>query len=234
MALGTESIPKTNVITGPGNRFVAEAKRQLFGEVGVDLIAGPSEIMLFGDEHSNAKLCAADLLAQSEHDPNSRAILVTTSNNLGTNVIKEVSEYLNDFKKDSPAHTSWENNGEIIAVEDLEEGINLCNEYASEHLHLHVKNSNEIVDRFYNYGSLFIGEESSVVFSDKVSGTNHTLPTQEASKYTGGLWVGSYLKILTYQEVTGGGVNLLAKHATEQSEMEGLEGHKLSASLRMR
>lgn len=234
MALGTESIPKVNVITGPGNRFVAEAKRQVFGEVGIDLIAGPSEIMILADEHANAELCAADLLAQSEHDPNARAILVSTSRELGEEVIRKVSDLLKKFKNDSPAHESWAKNGEVIIAESIEEGIKLCNDYAIEHLHLHVKNSNQIKDELYNYGSLFIGENSSVVFSDKVSGTNHTLPTQEASKYTGGLWVGNYVKVLTHQEIHGDGVNLLAQHASEQSEMEGLEGHKLSATLRLK
>src|SRR5699024_9431045 len=141
---------------------------------------------------------------------------------------------LKKFKNDSPAHESWAKNGEVIIAESIEEGIKLCNDYAIEHLHLHVKNSNQIKDELYNYGSLFIGVNSSVVFSDKVSGTNYTLPTQEASKYTAGLWVGNYVKVLTHQEIHVDGVNLLAQHASEQVQKEGLEGHKLSATLRLK
>lgn len=233
MAYGTESVSNVDIIVGPGNRFVAEAKRQVFGKVGIDLIAGPSEVLVFADETANSRDCAADLLAQAEHDPNARAILVTTSKNFAIETMTEIDNLLSSFTFNSPAHDSWNNMGEVVTVDSINEGVDLCNDYAIEHLHLHLKNSDNLIDSLYNYGSLFIGKDSSVVFSDKVSGTNHTLPTQKAARYTGGLWVGNFVKILTHQKITGEGVNYLASHATKQSKIEGLEGHKLSASLRL-
>lgn len=233
MAYGTESIPEVDMIAGPGNMFVAEAKRQVFGKVGIDLIAGPSEVMIFADESASPRKIAVDLLAQAEHDPYARAILATTSRSVAESTIQEIEVILDTFSTTSPAHESWKTRGEVIFVESLQEGLDVCNDYAIEHLHLHTKNSHEFTDKLYNYGSLFIGEDSSVVFSDKVSGTNHTLPTQKAARYTGGLWVGSYVKVSTHQEITGQGVQFLASHAEEQSEIEGLEGHKLSATIRI-
>lgn len=233
MAYGTQSIPAVDVISGPGNRFVAEAKRQVFGKVGIDLIAGPSEVLVFADGSANPRNCAADLLAQAEHDPYAKAILVSTSRVLAESVLKEIDSILKDFSPASPAHESWRNIGEVICAESMEEAIGIVNELASEHLHLHVQDSRSLMDRLYNYGSLFLGEDSSVVFSDKVSGTNHTLPTNKAARYTGGLWVGSYVKVVTHQEITGAGVRDLASHAAAQSEIEGLEGHRLSAAVRL-
>ncbi|MBY7144511.1 histidinol dehydrogenase [Virgibacillus sp. NKC19-3] len=233
MAYGTETVSNVDMIAGPGNRFVAEAKRQVFGKVGIDLIAGPSEVLVFADDTANPRYCAADLLAQAEHDPNARAILVSISTTCANKTMEEVEKFLNDFSPESPAHQSWENMGEVIYVKSIEEGIEVCNDYAIEHLHLHVKNSDDLIDEFCNYGSLFLGSDSSVVFSDKVSGTNHTLPTQQAARYTGGLWVGNFVKVLTHQKITGEGINYLASHATKQSEIEGLEGHRLSAALRL-
>lgn len=233
MAYGTETIPEVDVIGGPGNRFVAEAKRQVFGKVGIDLIAGPSEVLVFTDGSADPKKCAADLLAQAEHDPFARAILVSTSKTLAEQTIMEVEKLLEDFSIDSPAHDSWKDFGEVIFAESLEEGIKICNDYAIEHLHLHTENSRSLMEKLYNYGSLFINENSSVVFSDKVSGTNHTLPTNRAARYTGGLWVGSYVKVLTHQEIFDDGIDLLALHATAQSEVEGLEGHRISAAIRI-
>lgn len=233
MAYGTETIPEVDVIGGPGNRFVAEAKRQVFGKVGIDLIAGPSEILVFADETAEPKKCAADLLAQAEHDPNARAIIVSTSRTIATRTIEEVNTYLKEFSSDSPAHESWANMGEVIYAESMNEGIRICNEIAIEHLHLHLKDSRSIMDQFTNYGSIFLGADSSVVFSDKVSGTNHTLPTQKAARYTGGLWVGNYVKVATHQEITGEGIEYLADHSTKQSNVEGLEGHHLSAAVRL-
>lgn len=233
MAYGTETMPQVDVIAGPGNRFVAEAKRQVFGEVGIDMIAGPSEVIVISDEGSSPKLCAADLLAQAEHDPNAKAILISTSKQQAEETLIQINEILNSFSEKSAAHESWNKMGEIIIAKDLDEAIKLSNDIAGEHLHLHLKNSKEVEKKLYNYGSLFVNENSSVVFSDKVSGTNHTLPTNRAGRYTGGLWVGSYLKVITYQEISGEGINYLAAHATKQSEIEGLEGHRLSAALRL-
>ncbi|SDI01157.1 histidinol dehydrogenase [Alteribacillus bidgolensis] len=233
MAVGTESVPEVDVISGPGNRFVAEAKRQVFGKVGIDLIAGPSEVLVLADESAEPKVCAADLLAQAEHDPHARAILVSTSKGTAEKTIQEVDKFLKDFSETSPAHDSWEKMGEVIIAESLEESIDICNDYAIEHLHVHMDNSRQLMDRLKNYGSLFLDHDSSVVFSDKVSGTNHTLPTQRAARYTGGLWAGSYVKVVTHQEIKGAGVDLLADHAVKQSGIEGLEGHRLSAEVRM-
>jgi histidinol dehydrogenase/sulfopropanediol 3-dehydrogenase len=233
MAYGTESVPQVDVIAGPGNRYVAEAKRQVFGQVGIDLIAGPSEVLVFADAASDPLKCAADLLAQAEHDPNARAILVTTSRQNAEQTMQKVEELLKEFSENSPAHASWENNGEVVLADSLEEGIAICNDYAIEHLHVHVQNAEQLLEKFTNYGSIFLGEDSSVVFSDKVSGTNHTLPTLRAARYTGGLWVGNFVKVITHQQITGEGVRFLAKHADKQSEIEGLEGHKLSAFLRL-
>ncbi|MGE8021784.1 histidinol dehydrogenase [Peribacillus frigoritolerans] len=233
MAYGTESIPEVDIIAGPGNRFVAEAKRQVFGKVGIDLIAGPSEVMVFADDSASPQKIAADLLAQAEHDPYARAILVTTSRTIAEETEKAIEGFLKTFSPSSPAHESWEKRGEIIYADSLQEGLDICNDYAIEHLHLHIKNSRELMDKLTNYGSLFLDEGSSVVFSDKVSGTNHTLPTQKAARYTGGLWAGSYVKVMTHQEITGQGIQFLASHAEDQSEIEGLEGHKLSATVRL-
>ncbi|WP_342558200.1 histidinol dehydrogenase [Metasolibacillus sp. FSL K6-0083] len=234
MAYGTETVPEVSMIAGPGNKFVAEAKKQVFGKVGIDLLAGPSEVMVFADEHGNALKITADLLAQAEHDPSARAIFVTNSMDVANRVVEQVHETLKEFSNDSPAHASWEDYGEVIVTDSIEEGIAVCNDYASEHLHVHVEEADKYTASLTNYGSLFIGEDSSVVFSDKVSGTNHTLPTLKAAKYTGGLWVGSYIKVLTHQKITGEGVQYLANHAAQQSEIEGLEGHKLSAAVRIK
>lgn len=234
MAYGTESVPEVDMIAGPGNMFVAEAKKQVFGKVGIDIIAGPSEILVFADEAGSPKDIAADLLAQAEHDPYARAILVTTSQQVANDTLVEVDQVLTTFSDDSPAHQSWVNMGEVILVDSIEEGLRICNDYAIEHLHLHIKNSKQYLDDLYNYGSLFLGEASSVVFSDKVSGTNHTLPTKEAARYSGGLWAGSYVKVLTHQEITGKGTQYLASHAEKQSGIEGLEGHRLSAAVRLK
>nr|WP_263327058.1 histidinol dehydrogenase [Neobacillus sp. Marseille-Q6967] len=233
MAYGTESVPEVDIIAGPGNRFVAEAKRQVFGKVGIDLIAGPSEVMVFADDSADPKKCAADLLAQAEHDPFARAIIVTTSRDLANRTMIEIDQLLVEFSPTSPAHDSWANFGEVIYAESLQEGIDICNDYAIEHLHLHLKDSRLVMERLHNYGSLFIDSDSSVVFSDKVSGTNHTLPTNKAARYTGGLWVGSYVKVMTHQQITGEGVQYLASHAAKQSDIEGLEGHRLSAAIRL-
>ncbi|RIN10663.1 histidinol dehydrogenase [Staphylococcus xylosus] len=233
MAYGTESVTKVDMIAGPGNRFVAEAKKQVFGDVGIDMIAGPSEVVVISDNDSNPELCAADLLAQSEHDPNSRSILISSSEDNARKVYLEIEKQIKDFSNDSPVHQSWQDMGEIIISENDEESIKLSNEIAGEHVHVHCKNLEKFENELRNYGSLFLGENSSVVFSDKVSGTNHTLPTNKAGKFTGGLWVGSYLKTQTFQEINEPGLTLLANHATQQSDIEGLHGHKMSAYKRL-
>lgn len=232
MAYGTESIGAVDLIAGPGNRYVAEAKRQVFGEVGIDLFAGPSEVLVLADDTANPTLIAADLLAQAEHDPYARAILVTTSRRVAAESIAEVERTLGSFAENSPARQSWPKMGEVVYADSLSEAVAITNDYAIEHLHVHLAEPRAVMAELVNYGSLFLGEDSSVVFSDKVSGTNHTLPTLRAARYTGGLWVGSFLKVITHQEISGAGRSFLAAHATEQSAIEGLEGHRLSAALR--
>lgn len=234
MAHGTETVPNVDIIAGPGNKFVAEAKKQVFGKVGIDMLAGPSEVIVLADESSNAELCASDLLAQAEHDPNARAILITTSEENAKNVLSEVSKQLKEFKEDSLVFKAWEKQGEVIVVENIDELIEASDEIAGEHIHVHCKNYKKIGDKLKNYGSLFLGENSSVVFSDKVSGTNHTLPTNKAARFTGGLWVGTYLKFVTFQEISGVGINFLANHAVNQSRIEGLHGHEMSAQKRLK
>lgn len=233
MTYGTESVPEVDIISGPGNRFVAEAKRQVFGDVGIDMIAGPSEVIVLADEASNPKLCAADLLAQAEHDPNARAILISSSKGLADSTIREVEEQLKHFDDHSPVHDSWADMGEVIVVDSMNELVEISDGIAGEHVHIHCKDYKNIENELKNYGSLFINENSSVVFSDKVSGTNHTLPTNRAARFTGGLWVGSYLKVVTFQEIENEGIQYLASHAVKQSNSEGLHGHKESARFRL-
>lgn len=233
MAYGMGGMSPVSLISGPGNRYVAEAKRQVFGEVGIDLLAGPSEILVLADESANSITIAKDLLAQAEHDPMARAILVTASEHLANQTLLEVDKILATQPADWPAQISWPTVGEIVLAEGMDEAIDICNQYAIEHLHVQMKNPRSLVGRLTNYGSLFLGANSSVVFSDKVSGPNHTLPTRAAARYTGGLWVGTYIKVVTHQEITGSGVDFLAHHAARQSNIEGLVGHEMSASARL-
>lgn len=233
MAYGTESMRPVDMIAGPGNRFVAEAKRQVYGQVGIDLIAGPSEVLVLADDTADASVVAADLIAQAEHDPFARAILVTTSASLASAAMDEVEALLARLPENSPARESWPNMGEVVAADSMEEALEACNQYAPEHLHVQTREPRALMPDLHNYGSLFLGANSSVVFSDKVSGTNHTLPTRGGARYTGGLWVGNYVKVLTHQEIMPEGVEGLARHATRQSEIEGLEAHRLSAAARL-
>jgi len=233
MAYGIESMAPVSFITGPGNRYVAEAKRQVFGTVGIDLIAGPSEILVLADETADPPTIAKDLLAQAEHDPMARAILVTTSAEIAEQVLTEVAQICVGQPADWPAQVSWPTVGEVVLADDLDEAIAICNDYAIEHLHVQTNDARSLIGRLTNYGSLFLGAASSVVFSDKVSGTNHTLPTGRAARYTGGLWVGTYLKVLTHQEISGSGIQMLANHASRQSNIEGLIGHAMSATARL-
>jgi sulfopropanediol 3-dehydrogenase len=233
MAYGIEGMPPVSFISGPGNRYVAEAKRQVYGEVGIDLIAGPSEILVLADESADPLTIAKDLLAQAEHDPMARAILVSTSERVATQTVLEIEKIVTQQPPEWPAQVSWPTLGEVVLADDMTEAIDLCNLYAIEHLHVQTKNPRALMGQLTNYGSLFLGASSSVVFSDKVSGTNHTLPTRNAARYTGGLWVGSYLKVVTHQEISGSGIGVLARHAMRQSNLEGLVGHEMSAAARL-
>lgn len=233
LAYGTESIQAVHKITGPGNRFVTEAKRQVNGVVGIDLLAGPSEVLVLADETANPSYIAADLLAQSEHDIHAQGILVTTSWETASKVEKEIEKQLKTLATAEVARQSWENRGQIIIAENIEEAIAVTNDLASEHLHVHMQDAPNYLDQLTNYGSLFLGENSSVVYADKVCGTNHILPTNHAAKYTGGVWVGTFLKVVTYQRVERAGVEALAPHCVRQSYREGLMGHLRSANIRL-
>ena len=199
---GTEEIKPVDMIVGPGNRFVTEAKRQCYGQVGIDFVAGPSEVLVIADGSGTPEIVAADLLAQSEHDPNAKGILITTEESFGTAVMEAVERELAVLETAEIARKSWEVYGEVILVDSLEEAVCLANEYAPEHLELNVQNPEEVSKQLYNYGSLFMGENTAEVFGDYASGTNHTLPTLRAARYTGGVWVGTFLKTCTYQSMT--------------------------------
>jgi len=231
MAYGTESIPKVDKIVGPGNNYVVAAKKEVYGLVGVDFLAGPSEVMIIADEGGNSKLIAADLLAQAEHDPNAKPILVTTSRKLGEKVNEELKTQLKGLRNKRVAQLAL-NKSVIILVENLRQAVELSNRIAPEHLMLQVKNPERIVGGLKNYGALFLGEYSTEVFGDYCSGTNHILPTGGAARYTGGLSVMNFIKILTWQKVDAKGVDKLAETALTLAEVEGLEAHKKAVELR--
>ncbi|MFA1820861.1 histidinol dehydrogenase [Virgibacillus oceani] len=233
LAYGTETIKPVNKITGPGNRFVTEAKRQVHGQVGIDLLAGPSEVLVVADKSAKANYVASDLLAQAEHDVETHVVLVTDSEDLANNVLEEIENQLTTLPTAEVARAAWNKRGQIILTEKLEESVQVTNEIAPEHLHIQIENAYEHKDKFTNYGSLFLGENSPVVFADKVCGTNHILPTKGAAKYTGGVWVGTFLKVVTYQRVNETGVQQLAPHCIRQSNREGLIGHRRSAEIRL-
>lgn len=233
-AYGTDTIKPVDIIVGPGNKYVTEAKRQCYGKVGIDFVAGPSEVLIIADESANSSYIAADILAQCEHDYNARGILITTDRKLGEEVAKKVEEILVDLPTKKIAATSWQNNGEIILVDTLEEAIKLSNKYAPEHLEISVKNDEKIIDKLTNYGSLFVGGLSAEVFGDYVSGTNHTLPTMRASRYTGGVWVGTFIKTCTTQRLSQRAVDYLAPIAHDLAVEEGLYAHANAAKIRIK
>lgn len=233
MAYGTETIPGVDKIVGPGNAFVNEAKRQVFGQVGIDQLAGPSEIFIVADETANAATIATDLLAQAEHDVRTRVGVVTTDRTLAEEVLKQVEKQLEDLPTAPVAGVAWKDYGEITVVEDEDGMIAYANYIATEHLQVHTRDPQATAKKLRNYGSLFIGELASVVYSDKCCGTNHTLPTMAAGRYTGGLWVGSYVKIATHQWLDERGVAAVAPAAVRQSATENLEGHRRAAALRL-
>lgn len=230
---GTESIKSVDIIVGPGNKYVTEAKRQCYGTVGIDFVAGPSEVLIIADETANPTYIAADVLAQCEHDLNARGILVTTSEKFGLEVSQKVDEMLETLPTKNIAKPSWDNNGEIILVDSLEEAVQISNEYAPEHLEINVENNEGIIEDLVNYGSLFIGEYSAEVFGDYVSGTNHTLPTLKASRYTGGVWVGTFIKTCTHQILNKDAVKSLGPVAINMATEEGLHAHANAARVRV-
>ena len=229
---GTEEIPAVDMIVGPGNRFVTEAKRQCYGQVGIDFVAGPSEVMVLADGSGTPEVVAADLLAQSEHDPNAKGILVTTNEEFAEKVIKAVEKELSMLSTAEIAEKSWNTFGEVILADSEEEMADLANAYAPEHLEVNMKNAEEMAEKLYNYGSLFIGENTAEVFGDYASGTNHTLPTLRAARYTGGVWVGTFLKTCTYQSMTKEAMKELAPLVARLAKGEGLMGHAEAAEVR--
>lgn len=230
---GTETIPQVDKIVGPGNMYVNEAKRQAIGHVGIDQLAGPSEIFTVADDRADPKIIAADMLAQAEHDPETRVGLITTSRRVAEATLQEVERQLGVLATAHVAGAAWAKRGEIVLCRDEDDMILYADYVAAEHLQVHTANAEELAERLRNYGSLFIGQDSSVVYSDKVSGTNHTLPTGAAARHTGGLWVGTFLKVCTHQRIARGGVEVLAEYAVRQSAREGLEGHRKAAEIRV-
>lgn len=233
LAYGTESIHPVDKVVGPGNRYVAEAKRQVFGRVGIDLFAGPSEVEVISDETARPEWVAADLLAQAEHDVDARAILITTSRRVAEETMREVDRQLEKLATAAVAGESWRRNGEVILVDSLDEAVTVSDEVAPEHLEVHTADPRALLGRLRNYGSLFLGEEAAVIFSDKVIGTNHILPTLGAARYTGGVWVGTFVKTVTHQWLTQAGAERIAPYCVRQSEREGMQGHRDSAALRL-
>ena len=233
MAYGTESIPAADKIVGPGNAYVNEAKRQVFGLVGIDQLAGPSEIFTLADETGNPEMIAVDLLAQAEHDVRTRVGLITTDKALADATLKEIDRQLQNLSTSDVAGAAWRDYGEITVVPDDATMIAYSDLIAAEHLQVHTRDAHATAKKLRNYGSLFIGTLASVVYSDKCCGTNHTLPTMAAGRYTGGLWVGSYLKICTHQWLDEKGVAAVAPPAARQSATEGMEGHRRAASYRL-
>ncbi len=233
MAFGTETISPVDLIVGPGNQYVAEAKRQVFGTVGIDFLAGPSECLVIADETARADYIAADLLAQCEHDPEARGALVTTSEELGKEVLKEIERQLGDLQTEEVARHSWENKGDVVVAKTIEDACAWANDWAPEHLEVHTKDPKALLPLLTSYGSLFLGETAAEVFADKVAGTNHILPTLRGARYTGGLWVGHFLKVITHQWVEERGMKVLAPYSVRQAEFETMDAHRRAALIRL-
>lgn len=234
LAFGFEDIAPVDLVVGAGNAYVAEAKRQLFGTVGIDLLAGPTEVAVIADETADPRLAAADLLGQAEHGFNSPALLVTTNRAFGEAVIAEVDRWLStDWPTVEVAGGAWRDHGTVVVCESREEAVRVSDAYAPEHLEVQTADDPWYADNLRNYGSLFIGPESTVAFSDKSIGTNHVLPTGRAARYTGGLWVGKFLKTVTYQRLTAEGAGTIAPSTAAIADAELMLGHSLTARLRL-
>lgn len=233
MAYGTKTIKPVDLIVGPGNQYVQEAKRQIFGHCGIDFLAGPSEVLVIADESGKADWIAADLLAQAEHDPNARVALCTNSEELAKQVISEVEKQLKNLKTEEVARSSWESNGEVAVCDTMDECVSFANEWAPEHLEVHTRSPRELMVQLENYGSLFLGELTAEVYADKISGTNHILPTNRCSRYTGGLWVGMFLKVITHQAADQHASLKLAKYAETQSKYEQMDAHRNASTIRI-
>jgi sulfopropanediol 3-dehydrogenase len=232
MAYGCVGIRAADIITGPGNAFVAEAKRQLFGVAGIDLLAGPTEILVIADESADPDLVAIDLLGQAEHGPDSPAWLITTSEALGRAVIERIERRLETLTTRQMAEPAWRNLGEVVVVPDDDAAIALSDDYAPEHLEVQTRRNDYYLSNLRNYGSLFVGEESTVAYGDKGVGTNHTLPTARAARYTGGLWVGKFIKTVTHQRLTPEASRTLAPVMARMCEAEGMIAHAATCDTR--
>ena len=234
MALGTETIAPVDMLVGPGNVFVAEAKRQLFGRVGIDLFAGPTETLVIADETVDGELCAADLLGQAEHGPTSPATLLTTSGKLARDTMAEVERQLAVLPTAETAGRAWRDYGQVIVCESDDEMVAVADGIAAEHVQVMTRDPQYFLDRLTNYGALFLGPETNVSYGDKVIGTNHTLPTRRAARYTGGLWVGKFIKTCTYQRITEEASVTVGEYCSRLCALEHFAGHKEQADIRLR
>jgi sulfopropanediol 3-dehydrogenase len=235
MALGTQTIAPVDMLVGPGNAYVAEAKRQLFGRVGIDLFAGPTETLVIADETVDAEICATDLLGQAEHGPTSPAILLTTSEKLARETMAEVDRLLAILPTAELAGAAWRDFGEVIVCDSPEEMVQEADRIASEHVQVMTADPDYFLEHMRNYGALFLGPRTNVAYGDKVIGTNHTLPTRRAARYTGGLWVGKFLKTCTYQKVTSDAASaLVGEYCSRLCMLEGFVGHAEQANVRVR
>ncbi|AYQ31805.1 histidinol dehydrogenase [Runella sp. SP2] len=235
MALGTETVKPVDMLVGPGNAYVAEAKRQLFGKVGIDLFAGPTETLVIADDTTDVETCATDLLGQAEHGPTSPAVLLTTSKTIAEGIETEIQRQLAVLPTADIASVSWRDYGQVILCDTVDELVAEADRIASEHVQVMTENPRYFLEKMTNYGGLFLGDKTNVAYGDKVIGTNHTLPTKEAARYTGGLWVGKFLKTCTYQEVrTPEASALIGEYCSRLCAIENFWGHKEQADLRVR
>ena len=234
MALGTETIAPVDMLVGPGNMFVAEAKRQLFGRVGIDLFAGPTETLVIADDSVDGELCAADLLGQAEHGPTSPAILLTNSESLAHDTLAEVERQLGTLATAETAGRAWNDYGQVVLCDGYDEMVSVADDLAAEHVQVMTRDPQYFLDRLTNYGALFLGPETNVSYGDKVIGTNHTLPTRRAARYTGGLWVGKFIKTCTYQRITVEASVAVGEYCSRLCALEHFAGHKEQADIRLR
>ncbi|MFW5709643.1 MAG: histidinol dehydrogenase [Chloroflexota bacterium] len=235
MAYGAVGIEPVDMIVGPGNAYVAEAKRQLFGVVGIDLLAGPTEVLVIADDTSDVEICATDLLGQAEHGPTSPAVLLTTSKELADNIQAEIDRQLETLPTADLAGIAWSDYGEIILCDTDAEMVQVADEIASEHVEVLTRDPQYFLDHMTNYGALFLGPRTNVAYGDKIIGTNHTLPTRKAGRYTGGLWVGKFIKTVTYQRImTDEASVLIGEYGSRLCEIEGFMGHQAQCDLRVR
>jgi sulfopropanediol 3-dehydrogenase len=235
MGIGTQSIAPVDILVGPGNAYVAEAKRQLFGRVGIDLFAGPTETLVIADETVDGELCATDLLGQAEHGPDSPAILLTTSEKLARDTMAQIERLLTILPTADVARKAWETYGEVIVADSDEEMVRIADDLASEHVQVMTRDPDYFLANMSNYGALFLGPRTNVAYGDKVIGTNHTLPTKKAARYTGGLWVGKFLKTCTYQRVTIDAASaMIGEYCSRLCALEGFVGHGEQANIRVR